>query len=73
MHKYFKVTIIIIVLILIIILIKATGLYNILLKQIYPMKYSEYVEKYAKEYSVDPLLVYSIIKAESNFNKKGSI
>lgn len=41
---------------------------DIILKKIYPIKYSEYVEKYAKEYEVDPLLIYSIIKAESNFN-----
>ena len=37
------------------------------LQIIYPQKYSEYVEKYAMEYELDPLLVYSIIKAESNF------
>lgn len=38
-----------------------------ILKQLYPCKYSEYVEKYAKEYNIDYLLIYSIIKAESNF------
>ena len=37
-------------------------------KLIYRQDYSEYVEKYAKEYNVDPLLIYSIIKAESNFD-----
>ena len=37
------------------------------LQIIYPQKYSEYVEKYAMEYELDPLLVYSIIKAEGNF------
>lgn len=41
---------------------------NIVLKQIYPIKYSEYVYLYAKEYEVDPLLIFAIIKAESNFN-----
>ena len=41
-----------------------------LLPKIYPKKYSEYVEKYAKENDLDPLLVYSIIKTESNFNEK---
>lgn len=38
-----------------------------LLPRIYPKKYSEYVEKYAVEYGLDPLFIYSIIKTESNF------
>lgn len=47
------------------------------LRIIYKTDYSEYVENYSKEYGVDPLLVYSIIKAESNFvadvtSKKGA-
>lgn len=36
-------------------------------KFIYPLKYSEYVEKYAEEYNIDKYLVYSVIKAESKF------
>ena len=40
-----------------------------LLKIIYRQDYSEYVEKYAEENSIDPLLVYAIIKAESNFDE----
>ena len=40
-----------------------------ILKMIYRIDYSEYVEKYSKEYNIDPLLVYSVIKAESNFNE----
>ena len=39
-------------------------------KLIYRQDYSEYVEKYAKEYNIDPLLIYAIIKAESNFNNE---
>lgn len=39
-----------------------------ILPQIYPKGYSEYVEKYSQENNVDQLLIYSIIKAESNFN-----
>lgn len=35
----------------------------------YPRKYSEYVQMYAKEYSVDSNLVYSVIRSESRFNK----
>ena len=38
------------------------------LKRIYPIKYSEFVEKYAEENGIDKYLVYAIIKAESNFD-----
>lgn len=34
----------------------------------YPREYSEYVEKWAKEYGVPEYIVYSVIKAESNFD-----
>ena len=37
------------------------------LPKLYPKEYSEYVEKYAKEYEIDPLWIYSIVKAESNY------
>ena len=40
-----------------------------ILKKIYKIEYKEYVEKYSEEYNVDKFLVYSIIKAESNFNE----
>ena len=33
----------------------------------YQKEYTEYVQKYAKEYNVDENLVYAVIKAESNF------
>ena len=49
---------------LILFVIKAS---NMILKQIYPLKYANYVEKYAKENNLDVMLVYAIIKAESNF------
>ena len=42
---------------------------NVIMKSIYPITYSEHVYKYADEYSVDPLLVFAVIKAESNFKK----
>ncbi len=70
MHK--KITkIAVISIIIIIILTLLFGVFkvqNIILKKIYPIKYSEYVYKYAEEYNVDPILVFAIIKAESNFN-----
>ena len=34
----------------------------------YPQSYSEYVEKSAKEFNLDPALVYSVIRTESNYN-----
>lgn len=39
-----------------------------ILKLFYKTQYSEYVEKYSQEYGIDKYLIYSIIKAESNFN-----
>ncbi len=38
------------------------------MKTLYPLKYTEYVEKYSAEYGVDPKLVYAVIKTESSFN-----
>ena len=58
-----------ILIVIVAVIIKISGLYNIILKQIYPKKYSEYVEKYSAEYNIDPLLIYSVIKAESNFKE----
>lgn len=70
MKKIYKtISIIVIVLILLIVLFKVLNVRNVVLSKIYPKKYQEYVEKYAKEYNVDPLLIFSIIKAESNFDK----
>ena len=43
--------------------------YKNILKINYKTEYSEYVEKYAIEFKIDKWLVYSIIKAESNFDK----
>ena len=45
---------------------------NIILEKIYPIKYEEQVEKYSKEFGVDRLYVYAIIKAESNFNEEAN-
>lgn len=58
----------IIIAIILILLFGVFKIQNIILKKIYPIKYSEYVYQYAEEYNVDPLLVFAIIKAESNFN-----
>lgn len=37
-------------------------------KAVYPIKYSQIVENNAKEYGLEPALIYSVIRAESNFN-----
>ena len=42
---------------------------NWFLKKLYKLEYSEYVHKYAEENEIDPYLIFSIIKAESNFNR----
>lgn len=60
-----KLMIIIIIVVAILLLVKIQ-----ILPKMYPKKYSELVEKYATEYELDPLLVYSIIKAESNFKEE---
>ena len=67
--KNFIVLIAIVIILLIVLLAKIFNAKTLILRQIYPKKYSEYVEKYATEYNVDPLLIFSIIKAESNFEK----
>lgn len=39
------------------------------IKDIYPLKYYNYVDKYSTMYDLDKFLVLSVIKAESNFDK----
>ena len=36
----------------------------------HPLKYSEYVEKYAEEYGLDKYVIYAFIKTESGFDPK---
>lgn len=40
---------------------------GIILRKIYPKKYEDYVQKYSRQNNLDAMLIYSIIKAESNF------
>ena len=40
----------------------------LVLKKTYPIKYKEQVIKYSEEYKLQPFLVLSVIKTESNFN-----
>ena len=53
--------------IVLVLLFSVVRVQDMVLKQVYPQKYNEYVTKYAEQYGVDSLLVYAIIKAESNF------
>lgn len=40
------------------------------LEIIYPIKYSEQVEKYSKMFDMDKYLIYAVIKTESGFDEK---
>lgn len=44
------------------------GLETKIMRIAYPQEYAEYVTKYAEEYEVDQLLIFAIIRAESDFN-----
>ncbi len=62
-------TILIIILLIYFVLFKIIKIDDIVMKKMYPLKYSEYIEKYSKEYNIESYMVYAIIKAESNFNE----
>ena len=69
MKKIFNLLVFIAIILVCMYAYKRYNIKNKILKIIYPIKYSEYVEKYSEEFGIDKFLVYSIIKAESNFNK----
>lgn len=58
--------------VLVLLALAATLLFSIFRQQVnnleYPRRYSEYVEYYAGKYDIDPLILYSFIRTESNFN-----
>ncbi|WP_300364681.1 lytic transglycosylase domain-containing protein [uncultured Subdoligranulum sp.] len=62
------------ILVLLLLALTATLLFTCFRERIdhweYPMKYQEYVTYYADKYSIDPLMLYSFIRTESNFNPK---
>jgi len=64
-HKLLKFLLAIVIIVLIVIIAGFK-----IAKALYPIKYSDKVMKYSKKYDVDPYLVYSVIKAESNFMPK---
>ena len=70
MKTIYKIIAVIAILVIVVIIIaKVFNIEQIILQNIYPKKYEEYVEKYAEENNIDPLLKFSIIKAESNFKE----
>lgn len=43
------------------------GIKNKVMEHFYPLEYSEYVQQYSEQYSVDETLVYAVIRTESGF------
>lgn len=58
--------------VLAVLVLAATLLFTVFRRQVdtmeYPRRYSEYVEYYAGKYKIDPLILYSFIRTESDFN-----
>ena len=68
-HKSHSGTIAFIVLVAVI--VAAVAIYNAYNKWVlseHPIRYSEYVERYAKENDIDKYLVYAVIKTESGYD-----
>ena len=61
-----------IIAILLLVLLAFLGVQQGMKKYFYPYNYKEYVEKYSNEYNLDPLLVLSVIKAESKFKENST-
>ena len=64
-----KIFVLIIIIFLIIFLFGVFKIQNSILKKIYKIDYYEYVYKYSKENDIDPLLIATIIKVESNYKR----
>ena len=53
---------------LIVLFVIAAGFKYIVKEKLFPYKYNEYVNQYAKEYDLDPFFILAVIKTESNFD-----
>ena len=73
MKNFLKLIItLLVVAILFLVFLKYFGIDKIILKRLYPMEYSEYVEDASKKYNIEENLIYAIIKNESNFENTSS-
>lgn len=61
----------VVIIAIILIILTAIFIYNLIIRNyIYNISHEEIVYKYAEKYDIDPMLVFAIIKNESNFNKE---
>ena len=65
-----KLLLLITIIVIIFVAFNFESIKDMILETLYPTKYSQYVEKYCKEYEVDKYLIYAMIKAESNFKEE---
>lgn len=68
-QKNIIINIFIVLLVAVIVFLSGKIIYDTALEYMYPRKYSEYVEKYAEEYGISEILLYSVINTESGFDK----
>ena len=54
--------------IVVVVILAVPSTEKLMVKSLYATKYDDLVNKYSEKYDVDPLLVFAIIKAESNFD-----
>lgn len=64
-----RVLIILVIVLIIVIVIKVFDIYSRLMQGMYPMEYSEYVERYAEKYNIEREWIFALIKTESNFKE----
>ena len=69
MKQIKTILILMVIIVLLFSLIKVYKIQDIILEEIYPIKYEHHVEEYSEKYDIDKWLIYAIIKAESNFDE----
>lgn len=58
-----------IIFIALVVIVAAAALnYKSVIRALFPLHYRDLVEKYSEQYHLDPILVYSVVKVESNFS-----